>query len=112
MYDKMETAMTKFNSSEMLKKSDKIIKSHVKLSMIAGAIPITFVDITVVTGIQIDMIRKMAKLYNINFDTQEVRSLITALASSTTGALLFPFNSTDSSISSEIIILPRALSSL
>jgi len=91
MCNKVETAMTKFRSKEMLKESDKIIKSHVKLSMIAGAVPIMFVDITFVTGVQIDMIKKMAKLYDINFDSQEVKSLITALASSTTGAVLGRF---------------------
>ena len=44
---------------------EKIITDHVGFSMIAGAIPIPVLDILAVSAIQLDMIRQLAKKYEI-----------------------------------------------
>lgn len=64
-------------------KSDKIINTHVMMSMGAGAIPVPLLDVTVVTAIQLDMIREISIVYDADFSEDIVRNIISALAGST-----------------------------
>ena len=64
----------------MSEKIDDIVKSHVIFSMTAGAIPIPVADIAAVTAIQVDMIRQIAKEYNVPFDENIGKSIASSLA--------------------------------
>jgi len=61
-------------------KIDKIISRHILFSMTAGAIPIPLVDIAAVTAIQVDMIKQIAEVYNVPFDNDKGKSIVTSLA--------------------------------
>ncbi|MDB4438674.1 DUF697 domain-containing protein [bacterium] len=62
--------------------SNSIIKNHMIWSMGAGFIPIPIADFFAVSAIQLDMIRQLCKVYDINFKETEGKAVITALTGS------------------------------
>jgi len=62
--------------------SNSIIKNHMIWSMGAGFIPIPIADFFAVSAIQLDMIRQLCKVYDINFKETEGKAIITALTGS------------------------------
>ncbi|MEE4359278.1 MAG: DUF697 domain-containing protein [Desulfococcaceae bacterium] len=59
--------------------ADKIIMKHVYVSLGVGLIPIPFLDFVGVSGVQLNMMRKLAQIYNIPFSKDMVKNLIGAL---------------------------------
>lgn len=78
----------KNESTDRSAQIDRIIRDHVMFSMAAGAIPLPLLDIAAVTAIQMDMLKQMAKRYDINFDDQVGKSIGASLTSATFGSLL------------------------
>ena len=62
--------------------ANSIIKNHMIWSMGAGFIPVPIADFFAVSAIQLDMIRQMCKVYDINFKETEGKAIITALTGS------------------------------
>jgi len=58
---------------------DRLIRNHVYASMAVGLVPIPMVDFIGVTGIQINMVRKIAKLYDIPFSRETAKNIIISL---------------------------------
>ena len=63
-------------------KANSVIKNHMIWSMGAGMIPVPIADLFAVSAIQLDMIRSLAKVYEIDFKENEGKALITALTGS------------------------------
>ncbi len=59
--------------------ANSIIKNHMIWSMGAGFIPVPIADFFAVSAIQLDMIRQLCKLYDIDFKETEGKAMITAL---------------------------------
>lgn len=80
------------NSSHAIEKSthvlkanaDKIIRRNTLFAAGAGLIPIPFLDTGVVLGVQLNMIRKIANQYDVEFKDHIVKSLIASLVGSLT----------------------------
>ena len=53
--------------SDKSKHADTIIRNHVIWSMGAGLIPVLVADIFAVSALQLDMIRQLCKVYDIDF---------------------------------------------
>lgn len=68
--------------SERYKHADEIIRNHMMWSMGAGLIPVPVADFFAVSAIQLDMIRQMCKLYEIDFKETEVKAIVSSLTSS------------------------------
>ena len=68
--------------AEKEKHADTIIKNHIIWSMGAGLIPVPIVDFFAVSGIQLDMIRQLCKLYDQNFEESQGKAIITSLTGS------------------------------
>jgi len=62
--------------------ANSIIKNHMIWSMGAGFIPVPIADLLAVSAIQLDMIRSLCKVYDINFKETEGKAVITALTGS------------------------------
>jgi len=62
--------------------ANSIIKNHMIWSMGAGFIPVPIADFFAVGAIQLDMIRQLCKVYDINFKETEGKAVITALTGS------------------------------
>ncbi|MBU6169745.1 MAG: DUF697 domain-containing protein [Bacteroidetes bacterium] len=69
--------------SEQSKHADTIIRNHVIWSMGAGLIPVLIADIFAVSALQLDMIRQLCKVYQINFAETQGKAIVTSLTSST-----------------------------
>ncbi len=63
--------------------ADRIIRKYAFGSMGIGLIPFPVIDIAALTAVQIKLVRKLAKIYDVPFSKSEVKSFITALAGST-----------------------------
>ncbi len=61
------------------KHANSIIKNHMIWAMGAGFIPVPIADFFAVTAINLDMIRQLSKVYEINFKETEGKAVITAL---------------------------------
>lgn len=62
--------------------ANSIIKNHMVWAMGAGFIPVPFADFFAVSAIQLDMIRQMCKLYEIDFSQTKGKAFVTTLAGS------------------------------
>ena len=62
--------------------ADTIIRNHVIWSMGAGMIPILIADIFAVSALQLDMIRQMCSVYDVDFKETQGKALVTSLTSS------------------------------
>ena len=62
--------------------ANSVIKNHMIWSMGAGFIPVPIADFFAVSAIQLDMIRQLSKIYDIDFKETEGKALITALTGS------------------------------
>lgn len=65
--------------NEKIEGANSIIKNHMIWSMGAGMIPIPLADFFAVSAIQLDMIRQLCKLYDIDFKETEGKALISSL---------------------------------
>ena len=64
------------------KHADTIIRNHIIWSMGAGLIPVPTVDFFAVSGVQLDMIRQLCKVYEQDFKESEGKAIITSLTGS------------------------------
>lgn len=71
------------STGERSKHVDTIIRNHVVWSMGSGFIPILGADIFAVSAVQLDMIRQMSKVYDVNFSETQGKAIVTSLTSST-----------------------------
>ena len=71
------------NNSERSKHVDTIIRNHVIWSMGAGLIPVLVADVFAVSALQLDMIRQMCKVYDVDFSETQGKAIVTSLTSST-----------------------------
>lgn len=63
-----------------IKHANTIIKNHMVWSMGAGFIPVPFVDLIAVTAIQLDMIRQLSRVYDVDFKETSGKAIITSLS--------------------------------
>jgi uncharacterized protein (DUF697 family) len=62
--------------------ADTIIRNHMMWSMGAGFIPVPIADFFAVSAVQLDMIRQLCKVYNIDFQQTQGKAVITAMTGS------------------------------
>ncbi len=60
--------------------ANTIVKNHIIWSMGAGFIPVPFADLFAVTAIQLDMIRQLSNLYDVDFKETSGKAIITSLS--------------------------------
>ncbi len=74
--------MSEYQKSNRGESADSIIKNHMIWSMGAGFIPVPIADLFAVSAVQLDMIRQLCKLYEVDFKQTEGKAVITALTGS------------------------------
>jgi uncharacterized protein (DUF697 family) len=67
--------------------ADSIIRTHTIWSMGAGFIPILIADIFAVSALQLDMIRQLCKLYDIDYEETRGKAIVTSLTGATIARL-------------------------
>ena len=58
---------------------NRIIKNHVLVSMGVGLIAVPLLDFVGITGAQLNMLRRLAKIYEIPFSKNKVKSILASL---------------------------------
>lgn len=61
---------------------DDIIKKHVWFATIPGFLPLPILDIVGIAYVQVDMVKQMCKFYDVPYDENKGKAVVTALASS------------------------------
>ena len=73
--------------SEKRRHADSIIKNHTIWSMGAGFIPVPIADFFAVSAVQLDMIRQISRVYDLDFKETQGKAIITALTGSSLARL-------------------------
>jgi uncharacterized protein (DUF697 family) len=68
---------------EREKHAETIVRNHVLFSMGAGAIPVPVADILAVSASQLDMIRQLCKVYDMDFHETQGKAIVSSLTTST-----------------------------
>ncbi len=74
--------MSEKNQDPRSKHADSIIRNHMIWSMGAGFIPVPIADFFAVSAIQLDMIRQLSKIYDLDFKETQGKAIITSLTGS------------------------------
>ncbi|MBK8506611.1 MAG: DUF697 domain-containing protein [Saprospiraceae bacterium] len=69
-------------TNNKIEEANSIIKNHMMWSMGAGFIPVPIADVFAVSAIQLDMIRQMCNLYEVNYKQTEGKAVISSLTGS------------------------------
>jgi uncharacterized protein (DUF697 family) len=78
------TVQTEFSAQDKSSEQvEKLIRHHIYTSMAVGLIPIPFVDFLGVTGVQINLIRKLAFMFDVPFSKERTKNIIAALIGGT-----------------------------
>ena len=75
------------NHEDKQSKASDIIKSHVGYSLGAALVPFPGADLLAVTAVQVNMLRQLAKLYNIGFMDALGKNIISAVVGSSAARL-------------------------
>jgi len=59
--------------------ANKSIRNHVIVSVGAGFIPIPILDMVAITGVQLNMLRKLSKIYEVPFSEHKVKNIVSSL---------------------------------
>ncbi len=68
---------------EREKHAETIVRNHVLFSMGAGAIPVPVADVLAVSASQLDMIRQLCKVYDMDFHETQGKAIVSSLTTST-----------------------------
>ena len=69
-------------TEEKVVDANQVIRSHMMWSMGAGLIPVPVADIFAVSAIQLDMVRQLCKIYEVDYKETELKAVISSLAGS------------------------------
>ena len=72
------------------KELDAIVRHHVWMAMGVGLIPFPVIDLLAISGVQLNLLRKIAGAYHIPFSNDVVKNLLAALIGSTLPATFAP----------------------
>ncbi len=72
----------KMDNEKRQKSANSIVRNHIIWSMGTGLIPIPVVDFFAVSAVQLDMVRQLSKLYEVDFKDTEGKAVITSLTGS------------------------------
>lgn len=62
--------------------AQKLVKNYMWFSMGAGLIPVPFLDLATISGVQLKMLCDLSNVYNIPFSENKGKSIVTALLGS------------------------------
>jgi uncharacterized protein (DUF697 family) len=83
----LKTFSDNMNQEEKQLRANDIIKNHVGFAASAGLLPFPMADLAAVTAVQLNMLRQLAKLYNVSFTENLGKNFITAIAGSSIARL-------------------------
>ena len=68
-------------TNEKARHAETIIRNHTVWSMASGAIPIALADLAAVSAVQLDMIRQLCEVYDVDFSATRGKAMVTSITS-------------------------------
>lgn len=68
--------------SSKSKHAETVIRNHVIWAMGTGFIPVPIADVFAATAVQMDMIRQLCRVYDLEFSETQGKAIVTSLTSS------------------------------
>lgn len=68
-------------ATEKDRHADTVIRNHAMWSIASGAIPLALADLAAVSAVQLDMIKQLCGIYEVDFEVTKGKALVTALTS-------------------------------
>jgi uncharacterized protein (DUF697 family) len=62
-----------------VEQAEAVVKKYMNWSFVGGLIPVPFVDIAAVSAVQVKMLSDLAKLYEVPFQANAAKAIVTAL---------------------------------
>lgn len=81
MFIRQKKGIMESEIKDKRQEASKIIRNHIVWSMGAGAVPIPVADFFAVSAVQMDMIRRLANIYEVDFSEKEGKALISSVTS-------------------------------
>ncbi|MDH3604222.1 MAG: YcjF family protein [Candidatus Tectomicrobia bacterium] len=66
-------------TNSQTERANKIVKQHMLATLGVGLVPVPLVDLALLVGIQLNMLHRLAKLYEVEFSSHFATSMITSL---------------------------------
>jgi P-type E1-E2 ATPase len=82
-------ANARANELPSTKKGEWIVRRHAALAAAAGSVPIPLVDFAAISGVTLNMLRRLADHYDIEFRTETARAGISSLVNGGTSLLAY-----------------------
>lgn len=102
-----ETQNTEINDSITPKdEACKLIRNHSITSAAISLVPIPIVDIVGITGVQLNMLRRLAKVYEVPFSEHKVKNILTSLIG---GGGTLPLSSVVGSLAKSIPVIGQTV---
>lgn len=76
------------NIQGMEREAEDVIRRHVGFAMAGGAVPVPLLDLTLVSAVQLDMLKQLAQVYKAPFDPQSARAFVTSVTGALAGNVL------------------------
>lgn len=70
-------------NQERTKHAESVIRNHILFSMGAGVIPFPVVDVFAVSAAQLDMIRQLCRVYDVDFAETKGKAIVSSLTTAT-----------------------------
>lgn len=67
--------------------AEEIVRNHILWSMGAGAVPLPIIDVMAVTYVQLDMLKQLSRIYEINYEESSGKNWVSAVAGSSLARL-------------------------
>ncbi len=67
------------NTAERKKAADNVILNHTAWAAAVGVVPFVNIDMFAISALQLDMVRKLADIYNVDFEQNKGRATIISL---------------------------------
>ena len=102
-----EKEVTEVAEAEDLKdQGDKIIRNHMLVTMGVGLVPVPLLDMVGITGVQLNMLRKLSKIYEVPFSEHKVKNILASLIG---GGATIPVAATLMSLVKDIPLVGHAI---
>lgn len=75
-------------TTTQIEAANAVVRNHALLAAGGGLIPVPGVDVAAVMGLQVNMIRSLAEIYQVPFDATDVRTILSCVATTGLGKLV------------------------
>ncbi|MCI5226688.1 MAG: DUF697 domain-containing protein [Candidatus Electrothrix sp. AX2] len=94
------------SSSDTKEKGERIIRNHMLTAMGVGLIPFPLVDLVSITGVQLNMLRRLSNTYEVPFTEHKVKNILMSLVG---GSSVLPLGGTLISLTKFIPVAGQAI---